>query len=88
MLEPRLEHIKAWVTPRTHALRNRERFDRLLMLMQLQLNEQANEARYARYVRDWLLCQGGRPVVARRAVTDERDDPSLYSPAARRGLGI
>jgi hypothetical protein len=88
VLEPRLEQVKAWVTPRAHALRNRDRFDLLLMLMQLQLNEQANEATYARYARDWLLCHGGRPIVPRRAVTDDRDNPSLYSPAARRELGL
>lgn len=58
------------------------------MLMQLQLNEQAHEARYARYVREWLLCHGGRPSSRLRAVTDERDDPSLYSPAARRELSL
>jgi hypothetical protein len=87
VLEPRLDQVKAWVTPRAHALHNRERFDRLLMLMQVQLNEQANEAAYARYVREWLCCDGGRPIVPRRAVTDDRDDPSLYSPrcAARAG---
>jgi hypothetical protein len=88
VLEPKLNRIKGWVAPRTHALRNRERLDRLLMLKQLQLNAQASEPAYARAIRDWLLAHDGRPIVRRRAVADPVDEPSLYSEAANRELGL
>jgi hypothetical protein len=88
VLEPRLERIKASVTPRTHGLWNRERFDRLLMLMQLHLNEQASIPSYTRAIREWLLAHEGRPVATRRSVADPKDAPSLYSAAARKALGL
>ena len=58
------------------------------MLMQLHLNEQASEPAYARAIREWLLAHDGRPIVPRRAVTDPADEPSLYSEAAKRELGL
>jgi hypothetical protein len=77
ILEPRLERIKAWVTPRTRALGNRARFDRLLMPMQLHLNEQANVAAYTHAIRDWLLINEGRPAATRRIIADDKHHPSL-----------
>jgi hypothetical protein len=67
--------------PRSTGFTNRARLDRLLMLMQLQLNDLADVDAYAVAIRDWLVTNDGRPVGERRAVTD-RDKPSLLSKAA------
>ena len=83
-LEPRLERIKSWLTPRTHALLNRRRLDCLLMLMQLHLNGQAGEAAYARHIREWLSVNGGRPTRDRRWLVEPHGTASLRSPQARR----
>src|SRR5712691_116475 len=50
-------------------LRNRERTNRLLMLVQLGLNGLADEARYARAIEEELLPRGGR-ADRRRAILD------------------
>jgi hypothetical protein len=44
--------------------------DRLLMLMQLELNGLADESGYAKSIRERLIANDGRPAVERRAVTD------------------
>jgi len=48
------------------------------MLMQLQLNDEANETRYAGDVRDWLEANGGR-AAERRLLTDPSGLPSLLA---------
>jgi hypothetical protein len=83
-IEPRLERIKAALSPRTHGLLNRPRLDCLLMLMQLHLNGQANEAAYTRAIRDWLTVNGGRPTRGRRWAAEPFGTASLRSPRARR----
>ncbi|HZC14235.1 MAG TPA: hypothetical protein VE270_09475 [Thermoleophilaceae bacterium] len=57
--------------------KNRERTNRLLLLMQLHANRQDDVLAYARDIRAWLEANGGRPRVPRRAVTDPADRPSL-----------
>ena len=47
------------------------------MLMQFRLDGLANEAAYARAIRDWLTCRYG--IAARRLViADPADAPSLH----------
>jgi hypothetical protein len=49
------------------------------MLMQLHLNDEANETRYASHVRDWLEPNGGR-AAERRLLIDPAGLPSLRAP--------
>jgi len=77
----KLDRLKRWLEPRATGFTNRERLDRLLMLMQLQLNDVADVDAYAVAIRDWLIANDGRPTGRRRGVTDH-DTPSLLSGAA------
>lgn len=77
----KLDRLKRWLEPRSTGFTNRERLDRLLLLMQLQLNELAHVDAYTVAIRDWLIANDGRPIGRRRGVTDH-DTPSLLSPAA------
>lgn len=77
----KLDRLKNWLEPRATGFTNRTRLDRLLMLMQLQLNDLADVDACAIAIRDWLVANDGRPMGQRRAVTD-RDKPSLLSQAA------
>jgi len=63
--------------PRRYALKNRERTNRMLMLMQLHANGDDSEVAYRKAIRDWLLANAGRPRPPRRAVTDLLGRPSL-----------
>jgi hypothetical protein len=56
-------------------LKNRERLQRRLLLMQLQLNGQANIGQYARIVRAELLKNGG--FGAARYLVDDKAGSSL-----------
>ena len=69
--------IRDALHPRRYGLKNRERTNRLLLLMQLHANRQADPLAYAKSIRAWLEANGGRPQVARRAVTDSGRVPSL-----------
>jgi hypothetical protein len=69
--------IRDRLRPRAYALKNRERTNRMLLLMQLHANRQDNERAYAKNIRQWLEANGGRPRVVRRAVVDTRGVPSL-----------
>lgn len=62
---------------RRYALKNRERLNRLLMLMLLHANRQDNERTYTKNIRQWLEANGGRPRVQRRAIVDSGGLPSL-----------
>ena len=62
--------IRAAIQPRAYGLRNRERTNRLLMLMQLHANRQDDDSDYVRLIRACLEANHGRPNVARRAVID------------------
>jgi hypothetical protein len=62
--------IRAAIGPRAYGLKNRERTNRMLMLMQLHANRQDDVKAYVRQIRDWLEANGGRPSITRRAVVD------------------
>jgi hypothetical protein len=72
-----IEPIRAAIHPRRYGLKNRERTNRLLVLMQLHANGQDDVLAYATSIRAWLEVNGGRPRVPRRAVTDAGGLPSL-----------
>lgn len=63
--------------PRRYALKNRERLNRLLMLLQLHVNGQDDVQAYAKAIRLQLEANAGRPLHARRAITDPAGSPSL-----------
>jgi hypothetical protein len=69
--------IRDALHPRRYALKNQERTNRLLMLMQLHANRQDDHQVYATDIRAWLQANNGRPKAARRAITDDRGQPSL-----------
>ena len=69
--------IRDALHPRRYGLKNRERTNRLLMLMQLHANRQDDTRAYATDIRSWLEANHGRPRATRRAITDRRDVPSL-----------
>ena len=76
-----LEQITRPITtalyPRRYALKNRDRLNRLLMLLQLQINGEDDVQVYAKTIRTWLQANGGRPVDQRRAIADPAGLPSL-----------
>jgi len=69
--------IRASIQPRAYGLKNRERTNRLLMLMQLHANGQDDIHAYTHAIRTWLETNHGRPHVNRRAIIDARGAPSL-----------
>jgi hypothetical protein len=78
-LERKLERVKDWIEPRSEAFRNRERLNRLLMLMQLELNGDADEIAYTHAIREWLLARNGDPG-RRRLIADGDRYGSLRAP--------
>jgi hypothetical protein len=62
--------IRASIQPRAYGLKNRERTNRMLMLMQLHANRRDDERAYVRQIRDCLEANQGRPSIARRAIVD------------------
>ena len=79
-LEAKLEFVKAAIGWRRYGFKNRARLDRLLMLIELQQNGQADQTAYARIIRDWLLANGGRAKTRRRELADPLGRPSLRAP--------
>ena len=69
--------IRASIQPRAYGLKNRERTNRMLTLMQLHANRQDDVRAYARHIREWLEANQGRPAIARRAVADGAGVASL-----------
>jgi len=69
--------IRDALHPRRYGLKNQERTNRLLGLMQLHANRQDDVGVYAKDIRAWLESNRGRPGVRRRAVTDRSRQPSL-----------
>jgi hypothetical protein len=69
--------IRDALHPRRYGLKNRERTNRLLLLMQLHANRQDDVLTYTKSIRARLEANGGRPRVPRRAVTDRGGTPSL-----------
>ena len=76
-LEQLTRPIIAALYRRRYALKNRERLNRLLMLLQLHVNGEDDVQRYARTIRTWLEANGGRPANLRRAIADPAGVPSL-----------
>jgi hypothetical protein len=76
-LEQHLTWLRRHITHRVGVFTNRERLNRMLLLMTLKLNGFANEREYAEHIRAWLLANGGHPRVRRREVTDPQGRPSL-----------
>jgi hypothetical protein len=72
-----IEPIRAALHPRRYGLKNRERTNRLLLLMQLHANRHDDALAYAKGIRAWLEANEGRPRVPRRAVTDSTGHTSL-----------
>ena len=69
--------IRAAIGPRAYGLKNRERTNRMLMLMQLHANRQDDVNAYVRHIRRCLESNHGRPSLARRAVADTGRAASL-----------
>jgi hypothetical protein len=76
-LDAFINPIRASIQPRAYGLTNRERTNRMLMLMQLHANGQDDVHAYTRLIRASLEANQGRPRVGRRAITDLPDVPSL-----------
>ena len=69
--------IRASIKPRAYGLKNRERTNRMLILMQLHANRQDDVHAYTHLIRAWLGSNQGRPHVGRRVIADGRGTPSL-----------
>ena len=76
-LDAFINPIRASIQPRAYGLKNRERTNRLLMLMQLHANRHDDAHAYTDLIRACLESNQGRPLVARRGVVDVRGVPSL-----------
>jgi hypothetical protein len=68
--------IRASIRPRAYGLKNRDRTNRMLMLMQMHANRQDDHNAYVRHIRACLETNAGRPSITRRAVVDAAG-PSL-----------
>jgi len=75
-LEQALTVVRSNLDDRRGSFGNRERLNRLLMLMQLDFNKQSNEQRYAKIIRDELLKLDGHSP-PRRQILDPWKKPSL-----------
>ena len=76
-LEQITRPIATALYPRRYALKNRERLNRLLMLLQLHVNGEDNVQAYTKTIRAWLESNGGRPTGRRRSIADPLRSPSL-----------
>jgi hypothetical protein len=69
--------IRTAIGPRAYGLKNRQRTNQMLMLMQLHANRQDDLNAYVRQIRRCLEANHGRPSIARRAVADSGGVTSL-----------
>lgn len=69
--------IRAAIQPRAYGLKNRERTNRMLMLMQLHANRHDDVNAYVRHLRGCLEANAGRPDITRRAIVDAARPASL-----------
>ena len=76
-LEQITRPLVAALYPRRYALKNRERLNRLLTLLQLHVNGDDDVQAYAKTIRTQLESNGGRPLGRRRALADPANSPSL-----------
>jgi hypothetical protein len=65
--------VRDGLHPRRDGLKNRERTNRLLMLMQLHANRQDETRAYTTDIRAWLEANHRRSPAARRATSDRCD---------------
>jgi hypothetical protein len=75
------QHLRALylrIQHRRHMFSNRERLDRLLMLMTLDMRGSADEREWARVIRSWLMVSGGVPPPARQ-IADHTGGPRQIS---------
>jgi hypothetical protein len=76
-LEQLTRPVAAALYPRRYAFKNRQRLNRLLMLMQLHINGDDDVQTYSKTIREWLEANGGRPTGRRRSIADPAGSPSL-----------
>jgi hypothetical protein len=76
-LDALINPIRASIKPRAYGLKNRERTNRMLMLMQLHANGRDDVHTYTHLIRAWLEANSGRPGIDRRAIVDANGSPSL-----------
>ncbi len=76
-LDAFINPIRASIGPRAYGLKNQQRTNRLLMLMQLHANRHDDVHGYTHLIRTWLESNQGRPRTDRRAVADAGGAPSL-----------
>jgi hypothetical protein len=76
-LDGLINPIRAAIQPRAYGLKNRERTNRTLMLMQLHANRHDDERAYVRHIRARLEANHGRPSTPRRAIIDAGGGASL-----------
>ena len=76
-LDAFINPIRASIKPRAYGLKNRERTNRMLMLMQLHANRQDDVQAYTHRIRTWLEGNSGRPGVDRRGIVDPKGAASL-----------
>ena len=76
-LEQLTRPIASALYPRRYALKNRERLNRLLLLMVLHINGDDDVQAYSRTIRAWLERNDGRPTDRRRSIADPVGSPSL-----------
>ncbi len=69
--------IRASIKPRAYGLKNRQRTNRMLMLMQLHANREDDENGYVRCIRECLETNQARPSITRRAIVDTGPPASL-----------
>jgi hypothetical protein len=76
-LDAFINPIRTSIKPRAYGLKNRERTNRMLALMQLHANGQDHVHAYTHLIRAWLERTGGRPGVDRRTIVDPKGSASL-----------
>jgi len=76
-LDAFINPIRASIKPRAYGLKNRERTNRMLMLMLLHANGQDDVHPYTHLIRAWLEGNSGRPGVDRRGIVDPKGSASL-----------
>ena len=69
--------VRDAIRPRAYALKNRERTNRMLMLMQLHANRQDDEHAYAKHIRQWLELDQGAPPLLDEPSSTQSGVPSL-----------
>jgi hypothetical protein len=76
-LEQLTRPIASALFPRRYASKNRERLNRLLLLLVLHINGDDDVQAYSTAIRRWLQANGDRPTDRRRGIADPRVLPSL-----------